>query len=222
VATAAHDARVGDGERIAHVGTDGIGGDIGILGSRREVRGLVVIVGTAHLRDRRRELGAQVLLLLLLERIQRPHAGEGEGAAAARRAVAVWFTNLLLVVGRRIVVRCARQRWRRIGSRAGISSGLARLAGRLLLLLLLLLLLALRVRHRRRRGGRAVQVRREVRAVTIAVRHDGDGRSVVNEARWDRRIPRAGSVGNGGRCSDLVGGGRTTTKKGPGRPEEQQ
>lgn len=103
MATAAHDARIGDGQRIAHVGAEGVGGDIGVLGGRREVLGLVVVVGTAHLRDRWRELGAHVLLLLL-ERIQRPHTWKGEGAAAARRAVAVWFTNLLLAVGRRIVV----------------------------------------------------------------------------------------------------------------------
>ena len=207
MATAAHDARVGDGERIAHVGADGIGGDIGILGGRREILGLVVIVGTAHLRDRRRELGAQVLLLLLLllERIQRPHAGEGEGAAAARRAVAVWFTNLLLVIGRRIVVLCARERWRRIGSRAGIASGLARLAGRLLLLL------ALRVRHRRRRGSRTVQVRRQVWAIAVAVRHDSDGWHTDGTRRAWKADSVLGRLVMEGRCSDLIRCGWTTT-----------
>ena len=135
MATAAHSARVGDWERIAHVGANGVGRDIGVLGGRREVLGLGVIVRTAHLRDRWRERRAHVLLLLL-ERIQRPHAGEGEGSAAARRAVAVCFTDLLLVVGGRIVVLRARERRRWVGGRAGVASRLARLAGRLLLVVL--------------------------------------------------------------------------------------
>lgn len=184
VSATAHGARVGDRKRIAHVGADGIRGDIGILRGRREVLALVVIVRTAHLRDRWRERRAHVLLLLLLllERIQRPHAGEGEGSAAARRAVAVLFTNLLLVVGRRVAVLRTGKRRRGIGGRAGIPSGLSRLASRLLvlLLLLLLLLLMLRVRHGRRRGRRAVEMGGEVRAVAVTMRHDG--------SQWGTRV----------------------------------
>lgn len=178
----AHGARVGDRKRIAHVGADGIRGDIGILRGRREVLALVVIVRTAHLRDRWRERRAHMLLLLLLllERIQRPHAGEGEGSAAARRAVAVLFTNLLLVVGRRVAVLRTGKRRRGIGGWAGIPSGLSRLASRLLVLLLLLLLLMLRVRHGRRRGRRAVEMGGEVRAVAVTMRHDG--------SQWGTRV----------------------------------
>lgn len=193
----AHRARVGQRERISHVGADRVGRDIGVLGGRRQVLALAVVERTAHLRDWWRERGAHVvLLLLLLERIQRPHTGEGEGAAAAHRAITVWFTNLLLIVGRRIAVLRARQRRRWVRGRARITSSLlARLAGRRRLLLLLLLawlllllarlLLVLRVRHRWRRGSGTVQVGGQVRAVpvAVAVRH-GDGGSARGDARW--------------------------------------
>ncbi len=52
----------------------------------RQGLALVVIVGTTHLRDRRREVGAHVvLLLLLLQRVERSHAGQIDGAVTASR-----------------------------------------------------------------------------------------------------------------------------------------
>jgi hypothetical protein len=126
VSAAGHASSVGYRKRISHVLSGRVGGDIGVLGGMREGLALVVIVRAAHLRDRWRERRAHVLLLRL-ESVQRAHAGEGERAAAARRACAVWFTNLL-VVGGRVVVLGAGERRRGIRSRAGIADGLARLA----------------------------------------------------------------------------------------------
>jgi hypothetical protein len=103
----------------------------------RQGLALVVIVGTAHLRDRRREVGAHVvLLLLLLQRVERSHAGQIDGTVTASRRGAIGFG--LLVRGR-IVVLGGGKRGRRVRGRTRIADGL-----------LTTLALLLSIRHRRR------------------------------------------------------------------------
>jgi hypothetical protein len=103
----------------------------------RQGLALVVIVGTAHLRDRRREVGAHVvLLLLLLQRVERSHAGQIDGTVTASRRGAIGFG--LLVRGR-IVVLGGGKRGRRARGRTRIADGL-----------LTTLALLLSIRHRRR------------------------------------------------------------------------
>ena len=66
--TAAHHSRIGgDWERVSHVSPCGIGGHIGIL-ARGMGQGLplVVVVGCAHLGDRRGEVGTHAVVLLRL------------------------------------------------------------------------------------------------------------------------------------------------------------
>ena len=104
----------------------------------RQGLALVVIVGTTHLCDRRREVGAHVvlLLLLLLQRVERSHAGQIDGTVTASRRGAIGFG--LLVRGR-IVVLGGGKRGRRVRGRTRITDGL-----------LTTLALLLSIRHRRR------------------------------------------------------------------------
>jgi hypothetical protein len=105
VSAAAHNPRVGERQRISHALARWIRGDIGILvRGMRERLALVVVIRATHLSDRRRQRRTHVLLLLLLERIQRSHTGERQRAVAAGRTCAVWFTDLLIVGGRVVVL----------------------------------------------------------------------------------------------------------------------
>ena len=116
----------------------------------RQGLALVVIVGTAHLRDRRREVGAHVvllLLLLLLQRVERSHAGQIDGTVTASRRGAIGFG--LLVRGR-IVVLGGGKRGRRVRGWTRIAYGL----------LTTTLTLLLSIRHGRRgRCGTVLKVR---------------------------------------------------------------
>lgn len=125
VSSATHDTVVWSWQRVSHVLSRWVGGDIGIL-VRWVRQSLIVMVVWGHLRDGWWQLGTHVLrvllllllgllllllkllgllLLLLLMGVEGTHAGQRDRAVAPCWTCAVWFGDELLSWSRVRVLR---------------------------------------------------------------------------------------------------------------------